>query len=128
MTCYFNVIGFLSDEELHQVWDICAEAMERKGWDVDNSELSIRAYDDNLRQNVDSDTVCEPSPFDEHPYIMNGNMTSELPTEKAFYITLSLRSMPFIPTWHGIRIMPWNCMKTDHMTTMRRNGESTTKK
>ena len=46
MTCYFNVIGFLNDEELHQVWDICAEAMERKGWDVDNSELSIRAYDD----------------------------------------------------------------------------------
>ena len=40
MTCYFNVIGFLNDEELHQVWDICAEAMERKGWDVDNSELS----------------------------------------------------------------------------------------
>ena len=65
---YFNVIGFLNDDELHQVWDICAEAMERKGWNVDNSGLSIRAYDDNLRQNVDSDTTCEPSPFDEHPY------------------------------------------------------------
>ena len=66
---YFNVIGFLTDEELHQVWDICANAMERKGWDVDNSELSIRAFDDNLRQNVDSDTVCEPEPCGTtHPY------------------------------------------------------------
>ena len=65
---YFNVISFLDDDELHQVCDICADAMERKGWDVDTSELSIRAYDDNLRQNVDADTVCEPSPFDEHPY------------------------------------------------------------
>ena len=66
---YFNVISFLDDDELHQVWDICAEAMERKGWDVDNSELSIRAYDDNLRQNVDADDVCEPEPCGTtHPY------------------------------------------------------------
>ena len=66
---YFNVISFLDDDELHKVWDICAEAMERKGWDVDNSELSIRAFDDNLRQNVDSDTVCEPEPCGTtHPY------------------------------------------------------------
>ena len=65
---YYNVIGFLSDEELFQVWIICAEALERKGWDCDNAELSIRAFDANLKQNVDSDTVCEPSPFDEHPY------------------------------------------------------------
>ena len=66
MTCYYNVIGFLSDEELHQVWDICAEALERAGWDCDNSELSIRAFDDNLRQNVDSDTSYEPEPFEPH--------------------------------------------------------------
>ena len=67
---YFNVIGFLEDEELYKIWDICAEALERKGWDCDNAELSIRAFDDNLRQNVDVDSVCvcEPSPFDEHPY------------------------------------------------------------
>jgi len=66
---YFDVIGFLEDEELYKIWDICAEALERKGWDCDNAELSIRAYDDNLRQNVDSDTVCDPEPCGtEHPY------------------------------------------------------------
>ncbi len=65
---YYDVTGFLTDEELYKVWDICAEALERKGWDCDNSELSIRAFDDNLKQNVNADTVCEPSPFDEHPY------------------------------------------------------------
>ena len=59
---YYNVIGFLSDEELHKVWDICADALERKGWDCDNSELSIRAFDQNLKQTVDADTVCEPEP------------------------------------------------------------------
>ena len=59
----------MKDDELHQVWEICAEALERNGWDSDNAELSIRAYDDNLKQNVDSDTVCEPEPCGtEHPY------------------------------------------------------------
>ncbi len=38
---YFDVIGFLEDEELYKIWDICAEALERKGWDCDNAELSI---------------------------------------------------------------------------------------
>ena len=28
---YFDVIGFLEDEELYKIWDICAEALERKG-------------------------------------------------------------------------------------------------
>ena len=66
---YFDVIGFLEDEELYKIWDICAEALERKGWDCDNAELSIRAFDDNLRQNVDVDSVCEPEPCGtEHPY------------------------------------------------------------
>ena len=35
---YFDVIGFLEDEELYKIWDICAEALERKGWDCDNAE------------------------------------------------------------------------------------------
>ena len=52
---YFDVIGFLTDEELFQVWDICAEALERKGWDCDNAELSIRAFDDNLKKNCMSE-------------------------------------------------------------------------
>ena len=66
---YYNILGFLKDDELHQVWEICAAALERAGWDSDNAELSLRAYDDSLRLNVDSDTVCEPEPCGtEHPY------------------------------------------------------------
>ena len=37
---------------------------------ADNGELSIRIYDDNLKQNIDADSAAEPSPFgvDDHPY------------------------------------------------------------
>ena len=66
---YTSPVKIVNDDELHQVWDICADALERKGWDCDNSELSIRAFDQNLRQTVDADTVCEPEPCGTtHPY------------------------------------------------------------
>jgi len=37
---------------------------------ADNGELSIRIYDDNLKQNIDANSASEPSPFgeDDHPY------------------------------------------------------------
>ena len=76
---YFNVIGFLEDEELYKIWDICAEALERKGWDCDNAELSIRAYDDNLRQILTRTRYANPNPVELNtPIIMNGNMTDKL--------------------------------------------------
>ena len=59
---YFIVIGFL-DEEPSSVGHMC-RSNERKGWDVDNSELSIRAYDDNLRQNVDAETYANQVPVE----------------------------------------------------------------
>ena len=62
---YWNICGFLSDEEVHKVWDIIDNALDRAGWIgcADNGELSIRIYDDNLKQNIDADTEYEASPF-----------------------------------------------------------------
>ena len=52
---YWNICGFLSDEEVHKIYDIIDDALDRKGYHgmADNGELSIRIYDDNLKQNVD---------------------------------------------------------------------------
>ena len=69
---YWNICGFLNDEEILKVYDIIDNALDRKGWIglADNGELSIRIYDDNLKQNVDVNSSSEPSPFgeDDHPY------------------------------------------------------------
>jgi len=69
---YWNICGFLSDEEVHKIFDIIDDALDRKGYHgmADDGELSIRIYDDNLKQNVDVHSVSEPSPFggDDHPY------------------------------------------------------------
>ncbi len=62
---YWNICGFLNDEEVLKVYDIIDNALDRAGWIgmADNGELSIRIYDDNLKQNIDSDTEYEASPF-----------------------------------------------------------------
>ena len=69
---YWNICGFLNDEEVLKVYDIIDNALDRAGWVglADNGELSIRIYDDNLKQNVDVNSSSEPSPFgeDDHPY------------------------------------------------------------
>ena len=68
---YWNMCGFLSDEEVHTIWDIIDNALDRHGWIgcADNGELSIRIYDDNLKQNIDSSTSYDPEPAEpNHPY------------------------------------------------------------
>ena len=60
---YWNMCGFLSDEEVHTVWNIMENALDRAGWVGVDGELSIRIYDDNLKQNIDADTEYEASPF-----------------------------------------------------------------
>ena len=68
---YWNICGFLSDDEVHKVWNIIDNALDRAGWVgcADNGELSIRIYDDNLKQNIDSDTSYDPEPAEpNHPY------------------------------------------------------------
>ena len=68
---YWNMCGFLSDEEVHTIWNIIDNALDRHGWIgcADNGELSIRMYDDNLKQNIDSSTEYEPEPCEpNHPF------------------------------------------------------------
>ena len=70
MDNYWNICSFLNDEEIHKVWNIIDEALDRKGWvgTADDAELSIRLYDSNLKQNIDASTEYEPSPFEtNHP-------------------------------------------------------------
>ena len=50
---YYNIAGFLNDTELHKVWEIVGNALERQGYNVDNGELSIRVYDDELTEIVE---------------------------------------------------------------------------
>ena len=53
MDNYYNVAGFLNDEEVHKVWNIVGNALERQGYNVDMGELSIRVYDEELTENIE---------------------------------------------------------------------------
>ena len=53
MDYYYNVAGFLTDEEVHKVWNIVGDALERQGYNVDMGELSIRVYDEELTENIE---------------------------------------------------------------------------
>ena len=50
---YYNIAGFLEDQEIHKIWNIIDNALERQGYNADNGELSIRVYDDELIENVE---------------------------------------------------------------------------
>ena len=52
---YYAVQTFLKDDELHEIWNIVEKAMNREGYDVSNSELSMRLYDSELTEDVESD-------------------------------------------------------------------------
>ena len=52
---YYAVQTFLEDDELHKIWNIIEIAMNREGYDVENAELSMRLYDNELTENVESD-------------------------------------------------------------------------
>ena len=49
---FYAVQSFLEDDELHKIWNIIENAMEREGYDVQNSELSMRLYDPELTQTI----------------------------------------------------------------------------
>ena len=59
MTCntehFYAVQSFLEDDELHKIWNIVEKAMNRQGYDVSNSELSLRLYDQELEENIECD-------------------------------------------------------------------------
>ena len=50
---YYNICGFLEDQEIHKIWNIIDNALERQGYNADNGELSIRVYDDELMENTE---------------------------------------------------------------------------
>ena len=68
---YWNLPTFMTDDEMHQVWDIIDKALDRHGycgmWE--EGELSMRLYDENLKQNLDADCEYDPEPFEQdHPF------------------------------------------------------------
>ena len=66
----WDIISFLNDEEKLKVWEIMENALDRAGWvgTDDLSELEIKLYDPNLKQNIDSETEYDPEPFEvDHP-------------------------------------------------------------
>ena len=68
---YWNICVILNYEEVLKVYYIIDNALDRAGWVglADNGELSIRIYDDNLKQNIDADTEYEPAPCEpDHPF------------------------------------------------------------
>jgi len=52
---YYAVQSFLDDDELCKIWNIIEIAMNREGYDVENAELSMRLYDDELTENIELD-------------------------------------------------------------------------
>ena len=52
---YYALHTFLEDDELHNIWNIVEKAMNRHGYDVSNSELSMRLYDQELEENMEHD-------------------------------------------------------------------------
>ena len=52
---YYAVQTFLEDDELHKIWNIVEKAMNRQGYDVSNSELSLRLYDQEMEENFEHD-------------------------------------------------------------------------
>ena len=56
---YYALHTFLEDDELHEIWNIVEKAMNRHGYDVSNSELSMRLYDEELEENIEHDYMAE---------------------------------------------------------------------
>ena len=42
----------LTDEEVHKMWEIVGNALDRNGFVDADGELSIRVYDETLKKNV----------------------------------------------------------------------------
>ena len=52
---YYAVQTFLEDDELCKIWNIIEIAMNRAGYDISNSELSMRLYDSELTEDIEHD-------------------------------------------------------------------------
>ena len=52
---FYAVQSFLEDDELCKIQNIIEIAMNRAGYDISNSELSMRLYDNELEDNIEYD-------------------------------------------------------------------------
>ena len=51
-THFYSICSMMTDEEVHQVWEIVGNALDRNGFVDADGELSIRVYDETLTKNV----------------------------------------------------------------------------
>ena len=51
-THFYSIASMLTDEEVHKVWEIVGNALDRNGFVDADGELSIRVYDETLKKNV----------------------------------------------------------------------------
>ena len=49
---FYSIGSMMTDEEVHQVWEIVGKALDRNGFTDADGELSIRVYDETLKKNV----------------------------------------------------------------------------
>ena len=49
---FYSIGSMLTDDEVHQVWEIVGNALDRNGFTDADGELSIRVYDETLKKNV----------------------------------------------------------------------------
>ena len=49
---FYSIASMMTDEEVHQVWEIVGNALDRNGFKDADGELSIRVYDETLQKNV----------------------------------------------------------------------------
>ena len=75
---YYALQTFLEDDELHEIWNIVEKAMNREGYDVSNSELSMRLYDSELEENIEHDMENLLGSLSEGKDFDYGNMVDAL--------------------------------------------------
>ena len=51
-THFYSIASMMTDEEVHKVWEIVGNALDRNGFVDADGELSIRVYDETLTKNV----------------------------------------------------------------------------
>ena len=49
---FYSIASMMTDEEVHQVWEIVGNALDRNGFVDADGELSIRVYDETLKKSV----------------------------------------------------------------------------
>ena len=49
---FYSIVSMMTDEEVHQVWEIVGNALDRNGFKDADGELSIRVCDETLKKNV----------------------------------------------------------------------------